>query len=1056
MYVCGANYKENVFYSGNSNHNWTYTNNANTTTHEKYCSKCKWMARENHNLEYEYDGFTHNACKCGYIQKVNVSYLIDGAFQYKKIYNSFSNIEKPVLDIPAGKTISHYAKTELQYLNEDNIDFSETNTPIKEVNIGNVNLINDKTGLYSTIYNAITKVKITTDNDNCGLSGGSGGGGNIGIFGLPDPEEASPSEPEPIVLTQNYNLSKGYEEWKYLNYGASTINMAQEYVLNTFTIKDSEQNPATLSEVKKFKLRQDNNNYYFDFDLIYKNENIEITDTSKIGDCQLYVASNINENLSYEYSTYAYGKSYYTTQSTGYQGWSQGKSNTSTPAVQYQSLFIKFNGKLGTQTMTNTQTKTNDGTGYHCTFTPTENVINDNNVYSSLSFPFENYLGHNKTALTSSAISSSASGYYFDCVPYNCYIPYQNSDGVFGCITTPMASTTGQILWTNGQTNKIMPTKPTYQMVNITEQSFDYTKPYWNKELKGTITINKADINNFQYINMYAPEGYIVNKNFTAVQDSVSHTVSTSGSVNGNSMTSSHAGHIVSCPAKSETAMSIHSTSDNVFGINLLELSHCDHEFEILYSDDLKHIIKCKKCEWKKEENHNYQYEYDGMTNNVCECSKVLHVKNHYLFNSDLKTDEVDIHDPNVEISSKSNPTKTGYNFKNFSVYHKIPNKYNTTNTPITEKYINEIVELPTRTASYSTIFKANYDPIKYKFKFSKENSLNLVSTQSELSIQEYEYDEEKAISDCINIDNYFFKGWSLSTTSEIIITPKQLVKNYTAIDNQEITLYPNYEPIKFTINYKTEKCNFSNGALQLTKNYDLTQSDGLNLDMPILSNKVNKQQTSKYYNDIYTTTYTFIDYEDEFGNKFNNINDVINYIKHNSLTNNLILSLNANINENTYKTQEERGSGGTGGADPTGTLYKKDIQNIEDLTKYELYNNLDMFIEPQYVPYVKKAIEKDPNMLDVIEKDIKIYGFTLTLDDMKEKLTKEEIVEVEESLKNTHYIVVSSMTKQERFNMFIKDHKVLFIILSIVLILLLAGYVLWYFDKLPFLRRNR
>ena len=43
----------------------------------------------------------------------------------------------------------------------------------------------------------------------------------------------------------------------------------------------------------------------------------------------------------------------------------------------------------------------------------------------------------------------------------------------------------------------------------------------------------------------------------------------------------------------------------------------------------------------------------------------------------DLITDKIDEHEPNTYIATYNNPTKTGYIFKNFNVYHKIPNNYN-------------------------------------------------------------------------------------------------------------------------------------------------------------------------------------------------------------------------------------------------------------------------------------------------------------------------------------------------------------------------------------------
>ena len=720
--------------------------------------------------------------------------------------------------------------------------------------------------------------------------------------------------------------------------------------------------------------------------MIYENQQIEVTDMSNIGNCQLYISNYNNNFLNYEYTTNAHGGSFcysHGTISSMYNGWYGRNGNNSSPATQYQSLNMFINGKNGTQIMYNVQSSASKTSVPNVEYTPTENIIMNKPVYSSLTFPFEQYLGNGKTAMTSGYITSNS---YDECYGYSPYVPTAGQNNY--CHDEIMASTTANILWTNNQTNKIMPIKPNYNMVNITSQSSDNSKDYWNKELIGTITINKNDINNYKYINMYAPEGYIKEKNFTNIHEGTSVSTFNASQTPTNTVTisaSSRSGYLFVCPAKNETAMSIHSTTDgNLFNLNLLELSHCDHEFELLYSDDTKHIMKCKKCEWEKEDDHNYVYEYDGMTNNVCECSKVLYVKNHYLYNSDLKADEVDVHNPNVEISSKSNPTKTGYIFNDYSIYHKIPKNYSVTNTIINEKYIKNSNDTPIRTATYSSVIKANYNPIKYKFIFKNDNNLGL-NINGNVPDQEYEYDEEKSINNGININNYYFKGWSLATNSIIVFTPSQAVKNYTAIHNQEITLYPNYEPLIFTINYKTDIGNYSNGALSLTKSYNLIQNSNPSLEIPILNQKVVETKSGQYTYDIYTTNYNFIEYQDELGNKYNNINQILELVKNNIISNNMIINLKAIVTQNTNKSYRESG-GGTGG------VTKEDL-GLEIKPKEEPKDLIPSIINNVMNIFKEKPNTNSKKNKDIIEYITEVYNDYISNNNIKE-VAKEDIID--------------------------------------------------------------
>lgn len=1273
MYICGAYYKDNVFFNGSNNHNWTYTNNANTIYHEKYCNKCKWMAKENHNLEFEYDGITHNACHCGYISKVYYSYFVDGNFQYKKMYNSFSSIEKPKFDISTGKTISYYIKSEKQYVNEDNIQFSENNTPIKEVVIGNVNIINDKTALYSTIYNAITK-DIEEEKEivlTSGKSGSSGGQGGSVVFGTPTLNIENNDDLPTITIN---NIPKIDLNWIINNSQVNnTITLNQDLInkLNSLGINTSDINSNTYNMIKNetknispndmmrweklgsniwatksetdnilltqsigtnlntraalinpnayntsklnanFKvLNNGNNNTGYLFNITKNNDNTlngyMLTLTEDIGEYDYNTNSNLYSYIYNRYTCYGtlshnqimtlnegdlslvYSCNYYTAENDNY-------NNVYCNTGYYDSVYRYYNkvyydlvnvrsGFGETHTGHDYKVTTfyadfkrlTDSAGtYNLSLVKLDNV-NFNDIYN-------NEWADNNTLINNNIINLSNGGKLTTLsnwqqnrtkTTYNDYNVIYNNGVINVLCNNNLVASVSEATYTKGTYGFYANTQDRTQGLNL----YDYNVE--TEEL-----INYEDIlNNIQYrdnsikvnITIDDTQNPTINTNNTVI-NLLSNNINSAfwGDTNNQSISTNLLNRVDNkgiFTTHNDNQLAIDNTAQYIKSL-IEQLNNNDY---YILGDNIELIVEPENLRnnatsedfpngrWLINHNHTYFDNTIGIISNNNKYIKDLNcdfdktgqynikfddnlIKEIYIHRKPIADFDLIINDTNITLQSNSyDLDKIDNNgIKNIKWFYKNINATNWTEGQLNNWNRTDIIVVKLEVEDYQgaksscikflgtgnpqALFFVNKEIISNFKTLTTTNSsydptgLEIISYNWQLMLNNTLISSSTERNPIFDLMGYATGNYQLSLVVKNInnINSKPYIKNIRIITDTEKPYYVldpelgngfiNKLVINLSVYDLDSGINYYKYAISTNSNAtNLLYSN--NLTTPSTTIKLNNDLNGEYYLYLYIEDNNHNVLEDIIGaykldnnkpiinnvyiNKenydisymsisatdglsgikgyyysatpldINNITDfsIFNMPQSNSFTKYQNLYIYAidncnNISE-PYRAyinvKYNQGGGGSGGADPTGQLYKKDIVVLPDLTKYELYNNLDMFIEQEYIPYVKKIIEKEPEVLDIIEKDIKIHGFTLTIDDLKENLTEEEVVEVEESLKNSHYIFVSSLSKNDNFMSFIKEHRMPIIIIGSLLLLLIIGFILWYLDKLPFLRRYK
>lgn len=324
-------------------------------------------------------------------------------------------------------------------------------------------------------------------------------------------------------------------------------------------------------------------------------------------------------------------------------------------------------------------------------------------------------------------------------------------------------------------TTKDMIKDETSSIVNseITDTNSNYAKNV-KFNVSSTLKVRKANIDNMRYLAFGLP--YIVYDSDNA-------------SIKGVSTSSSGVRYFYG-----------YSLLSN--GIDLKPYTNCDHVWTYTQKvgDTTKHIKKCSKCEWEIEEDHNYQYEYDEITNDLCDCGNKKQVKIHSTINSDNMTTNTQTINVGATFTKYDNPTKTGYTFKNFKKYTKTINgTYSKTATPLTNSYIGEVNAMDNNAGDLSFIYEAQYDPIKYNVVFSATNNKRLpISLAGISNINNAEYDTEYDTPQ-VSYTGYKFMGWtktSGSSSADILATDKIL--NLTTTSGATITLFPVFENIKY------------------------------------------------------------------------------------------------------------------------------------------------------------------------------------------------------------------------------------------------------------------
>lgn len=289
-----------------------------------------------------------------------------------------------------------------------------------------------------------------------------------------------------------------------------------------------------------------------------------------------------------------------------------------------------------------------------------------------------------------------------------------------------------------------------------------------------------------------------------------------------------------------ETYVAVNSTnktsqSENYSGlsicsntIDLKEYVNCEHNWKYEVIDKLKHRAYCENCKWEKSEPHTLLYEYDGLKYNVCTCSYIDKVKYVFEINDDNIGTEIEICDSYEDYVKYPFSTKKGYNFKWYKKYEKELISYDnlsTVSNVTRTHFVATVSEFDKTAGNKSIIYKAIYSPIKFTFNYENTNNYNLNFSDS-ISPQVIYYDEIAHLKKNIDVRGYVFKGWTFDKGSNIIhLNKTQDVTNYTTDDLKELTIYPVYERMDYTIVYNSGDYSFSDGSKEKIVKYNFFDS---------------------------------------------------------------------------------------------------------------------------------------------------------------------------------------------------------------------------------------
>ena len=316
-------------------------------------------------------------------------------------------------------------------------------------------------------------------------------------------------------------------------------------------------------------------------------------------------------------------------------------------------------------------------------------------------------------------------------------------------------------------------------------------------------------------------------------------------------------------------ASSGYSLSTNT--IDLKNFTTCNHDWSVIESDATNHTIKCANCDWEKTEAHEYKFEYDGIANDVCICSRVKQVKYHYEINDDFNTSVDKTLNANSTCEKVEVNKKTGYNFKWYEKYELQfdgSNLFNQSANTInaTKVFLNNTTTIDSTTGSKSIFYKAIYSPIKYVFNYSsKASTKGYISKvlNKTISPQTFYYNSKDYLKDNSEYDYLKFIGWTLTEGSESVdFSSKAEILNYTSIDLSEFTIYPIYKPMEYKILYNTISGKYDGDLQQMSKTYDYYVDEDFLKPKDMGKNKI------------------FSHYEDMKGNEFADMTALRNFIK--------------------------------------------------------------------------------------------------------------------------------------------------------------------------------
>lgn len=306
--------------------------------------------------------------------------------------------------------------------------------------------------------------------------------------------------------------------------------------------------------------------------------------------------------------------------------------------------------------------------------------------------------------------------------------------------------------------------------------------------------------------------------------------------------------------------------------IDLKNYVNCIHNWIVSECSEGDHALKCTLCSWEQKGNHSFEYEYDGTKDSVCVCQKVKKINCHYEINDDNIASETKLHDVNTSNDDIYEIKKTGYKFLGYEKYEL---QFNTTDlksltnkiVPTKKVFIANVATIDEEVGDRSIYYKAIFTPIKYKFIYSSNSNLPKYIkdklTFIEIEPQVFTYDSKQILKKHIKYDYLVFSGWSLTEGSDKVdFKDEQEVLNYTTLDEDIYTLYPIYETEKYQILYNTLNGKFDNNVQQASELYDFYTDKEMLKPKNMGTNKI------------------FYHYIDIYGNQYNNLSEVREFIK--------------------------------------------------------------------------------------------------------------------------------------------------------------------------------
>ena len=307
--------------------------------------------------------------------------------------------------------------------------------------------------------------------------------------------------------------------------------------------------------------------------------------------------------------------------------------------------------------------------------------------------------------------------------------------------------------------------------------------------------------------------------------------------------------------------------------VDLKNYIDCAHEWIAATCDETAHTVKCKNCEWEKKENHNFEYKYDGIDDDVCVCTKIRKVHYYYEINDDTISTVSEIYDVGEATNNILYTKKTGYRFKWYEKYELAfnvddLNKLDVKEIPVKKEMIATVSILDMSAGSRSIYYKAIYEPIQYTFIYSNKSNLDdYISSKlvydKEISPQTFYYDKKSLLKKHIDYDYLTFLGWTLTKgTDKVDFHKEQEIINYTYIDNKTYTLYPVYDTEKYKVLYNTLSGYYDNYMQQDSKEYDFYTVNGLLIPHDLGADK------------------EFSHYIDINGNRFEELSEILDFVK--------------------------------------------------------------------------------------------------------------------------------------------------------------------------------